>query len=229
MAYRRTRTTRTRPERRPEVRREHVGPDPHGPGEDELVAAPGRNHLRQRCAGRRAPARPAGSGPTTGATRTVTPGARPPAPGGRPAAKKATAKKAAAKKTSVRPGSRPAPGAPRRVRLTVARVDPWSVMKLAFLLSVAIGIAMVVAAGVLWTVLDGMGIFTQINDFLSQILGAGKFDINDYVGFGKVLSLGTVIAVVNVVLLTALATLGAFLYNIATNLVGGLHLTLSDD
>ena len=102
-------------------------------------------------------------------------------------------------------------------------------MKLAFLLSVAIGIAMVVAAGVLWTVLDGMGIFTQINDFLSQILGAGKFDVNDYVGFGKVLSLGTVIAVVNVVLLTALATLGAFLYNIATNLVGGLHLTLSDD
>ena len=44
-------------------------------------------------------------------------------------------------------------------------------MKLAFLLSVAIGIAMVVAAGVLWTVLDGMGVFTEINDFLSQILG----------------------------------------------------------
>ncbi len=185
---------------------------------------PGRDRLRAAVRRAPRPARPAGSGPTTGATRTVTPGSRPPAPGGRPAAKKAPAKKAA-----VRPGSRPAPGAPRRVRLTVARVDPWSVMKLAFLLSVAIGIAMVVAAGVLWTVLDGMGIFTQINDFLSQILGAGKFDINDYVGFGKVLSLGTVIAVVNVVLLTALATLGAFLYNIATNLVGGLHLTLSDD
>ncbi len=169
------------------------------------------------------PARPAGSSSAgTGAARTVTPGQRP--PGARPAAKKAPAKKAA-----VRPGSRPAPGAPRRVRLTIARVDPWSVMKLAFLLSVAIGIAMVIAAGVLWTVLDGMGIFTQINDFLAQILGAGKFDVNDYVGFAKVVSLGTVIAVVNVVLLTALSTLGAFLYNIATNLVGGLHLTLSDD
>ncbi len=163
-------------------------------------------------------------GPGTGSTRTITPGSRPAAAGGRPAAKRAPAKKA-----PPRPGSRPAPGAPRRVRLTIARVDPWSVMKLAFLLSVAIGIALVVAAGVLWTVLDGMGIFTQVNDFLSQILGAGKVDVNDYVGFGKVVSLGTVIAVVNVVLLTALATLGAFLYNIATNLVGGLHLTLSDD
>jgi hypothetical protein len=162
--------------------------------------------------------------PGTGATRTITPGSRPPGPGARPAAKRAPARKA-----PPRPGGRPAPGAPRRVRLTVARVDPWSVMKLAFLLSVAIGIATVVAAGVLWTVLDGMGVFTDINDLVAQILGAGTFDINDYVGFGKVLSLGTVLAVVNVVLITALCTLGAFLYNVASNLVGGLHLTLSDD
>jgi hypothetical protein len=103
-------------------------------------------------------------------------------------------------------------------------------MKLSFLLSVAIGIAMVVASGVLWTVLDGMGVFSDINDLVAQIMGSsGAFDINDFVGFGKVLSIGTVLAVVNVVLLTALSTLGAFLYNIAASLVGGLHLTLSDD
>jgi hypothetical protein len=95
---------------------------------------------------------------------------------------------------------------------------------------VAIGIAMVVASGVLWTVLDGMGVFRDINDLVAQIMGSdGAFDINDFVGFGKVLSIGTVLAVVNVVLLTALSTLGAFLYNIAASLVGGLHLTLSDD
>jgi hypothetical protein len=160
--------------------------------------------------------RPTGQRPTgqrPAGQRPAAPGQRP--PGARPAAKKG--------------GARPAPGAPRRVRLTAARVDPWSVMKLAFLLSVAIGIATVVAAGVLWTVLDGMGVFTDVNDFVARILGAGEFDINDYVGFGKVLSLGTVLAVVNVVLITALCTLGAFLYNVASNLVGGLHLTLSDD
>ncbi len=150
-----------------------------------------------------------------------------------------TGSQAAAKKTAQRPGSaprtggpakRPAPGAPRKVRLTVSRVDPWSVMKLSFLLSVAIGIAVVVASGVLWTVLDGMGVFTDINDLVAQVMGStGAFDINDFVGFGKVLSIGTVLAVVNVVLLTALATLGAFLYNIASSLVGGLHLTLTDD
>ena len=124
--------------------------------------------------------------------------------------------------------SAPRPGAARRVRLTVARVDPWSVMKLSFLLSVALGIALVVAAGVLWTSLDGMGVYADINRVTSEIL-AQPFDILDYVGLGKVLSLATVIAVVDVVLITALATLGAFLYNMASSLVGGLHVTLSDD
>ena len=122
----------------------------------------------------------------------------------------------------------PPPGAPRRVRLTVARVDPWSVMKLSFLLSVALGIALVVASGVLWTILDGMGVYADINRVTTEIL-AQPFDVLEYVGFGKVLSLATVIAVVDVVLITALATLGAFLYNVASTLVGGLHVTLSDD
>lgn len=120
------------------------------------------------------------------------------------------------------------PGAPRRVRLTVARLDAWSVMKLSFLLSVALGIALVVGAGVLWTILDGMGVFADINRVTSEVL-AQPFDVLGYVGFAKVLSLATVIAVVNVVLITALSTLGAFLYNVSSSLVGGLHVTLSDD
>ena len=174
----------------------------------------------------------------TGPVATVTPERTATAPGAAhngaaPRKPDSPASKTAAKRPAPRPqrpAPRPAPGAPRRVRLLVSRVDPWSVMKLSFLLSVAIGIAMVVAAGVLWTVLDGMGVFTDVNDLVAKIMGSsGAFDINDYVGFGKVLSIGTVLAVVNVVLLTALSTLGAFLYNIAASLVGGLHLTLSDD
>lgn len=124
--------------------------------------------------------------------------------------------------------SAPRPGAPRRVRLTVARLDAWSVMKLSFLLSVALGIALVVSVGVLWTILDGMGVYADINRVTSEVL-AQPFDVLEYVGFREVLSLATVIAVVNVLLITALSTLGAFLYNVSSSLVGGLHVTLSDD
>jgi hypothetical protein len=128
------------------------------------------------------------------------------------------------------PTSRPASG-PRRVRLTVARVDPWSAMKLSFLLSVAIGIALVVMTAVLWIILDGMGVFSDVDRTIGEVIGSetSTFNLMDYLGFGRVLSLATVIAVIDVFLLTALATLGAFLYNVCSSLVGGLHLTLTDD
>jgi hypothetical protein len=123
-----------------------------------------------------------------------------------------------------------AAGAPRSVRLAVAGIDPWSVLKLSFLLSVAIGVALVVASIVLWSVLNGMGVFDQINRVLKDISGTEQqFDIFKYVGFSRVVSLSTVLGVVNVVLMTALCTLGAFLYNLGSGLVGGLHVTLTDE
>jgi hypothetical protein len=123
-----------------------------------------------------------------------------------------------------------AAGGPRTARLTIASVDPWSVLKLSFLLSVALGIALVISSMVLWSVLNGMGVFEQINSVLSDVSGTGEeFDIFNYVGFGRVVSLSTVVGVVNVVLITALSTIGAFLYNLSAGLVGGLHVTLSDD
>ena len=127
-------------------------------------------------------------------------------------------------------GGAPRP-ANRRVRLTVSRVDPWSAMKLSFLVSVALGIAFVVMTGALWMVLAGMGTFDKVNGIVGDIIqNSGKpFDILDYVGFSRVLSLSIVFAVVDVVLMTAISTLGAFIYNVSANLVGGLHLTLTDD
>ncbi len=122
---------------------------------------------------------------------------------------------------------------PRRVRLTVQRIDPWSVFKISFLVSVALGIAGVVMVAVLWTVLSGMNVFGTLNEFIVQVTSgednASTFDLMNYVGFGRVVALAVVVGVVNVILLTALATLTAFLYNVCSALVGGAHLTLSDE
>ena len=136
---------------------------------------------------------------------------------------------------SAAPASSSANAAPRgtgrRVRLTVSRVDPWSAMKMSFLLSVALGIAGVVMVAVLWTILAGMGVFDQVNGLVGQIIqdGDSSFDIMDFLGFGRVVSLAIVIGVIDVILMTALATLAAFLYNVSSSLVGGLQLTLTDD
>ncbi len=117
------------------------------------------------------------------------------------------------------------------MRLTVSRVDPWSAMKISFLLSVALGIAGVVMVFVLWTILAGMGVFDQINGVIGQVVqdGQSPFDIMDFIGLPRVLSLSVVVAVIDVVLITAISTLGAFLYNVSSALVGGVQLTLTDD
>src|SRR5699024_2607517 len=120
----------------------------------------------------------------------------------------------------------------RRVKLMVSRVDPFSVMKVGFLVSVAMGIAMVVMTAVLWALMSAMGVFGSLNDLATSIIGEDSgqsFDVMDFMGFGRVLSLSIVIAVIDVFLITAIATLGAFLYNIVASLVGGVHLTLTDD
>lgn len=139
--------------------------------------------------------------------------------------------KPAARPAGKAPAAKAQPGSGRRVRLTLSRIDPWSALKMSFLLSVALGIAMVVATAALWLVLAGMGAFDQVNNLVGQIVQDGdkKFDIMDFVGFGRVVSLSIVFAVIDVFLITAIATLGAFIYNVSSSLVGGLHLTLTDD
>ncbi|MGB3828825.1 MAG: DUF3566 domain-containing protein [Ornithinimicrobium sp.] len=130
-------------------------------------------------------------------------------------------------------GGKPRRTGPRRVRLTIQRVDPWSVFKISLLVAVGLGIAMVITVAVLWTVLSGMNVFATINEFIAQVTSgedsATAFDLMEYIGLGRVLSLTVVFAVANVLLLTALATLSAFLYNVCAALVGGAHLTLSDE
>lgn len=122
--------------------------------------------------------------------------------------------------------------APRVARLTIASIDPWSVLKLSFLLSVAAGIALVVGVLVLWSVLDGIGVFDELNTMLGTIglsTTTETFDIYKYVGLSRVLSIATVIGVLNAALLTALSTVTALLYNLSAGLVGGVRVTLSDD
>lgn len=126
-------------------------------------------------------------------------------------------------------GAQTAVPGPRRVRLTLSRVDPWSAMKLSFLTSVAVAVGIVVAAAIVWFVLDSMYVFADIEDLFVSIGSEGLVQLMSYLEFDRVISLATIIAVVDVLLITALGTIGAFVYNLVAALVGGLHVTLTDD
>jgi hypothetical protein len=146
-----------------------------------------------------------GSAPTTAAMAAAAGVRRPVAGPSRPAA------------------SRPMP---RRARLTLKKIDPWSVLKVTFIYSLALYVVILVAIAVLYGVLAGMGVFHSLNSFLSTVGASGK--VSAYLGFGRIFLYALVVGAVNVVLFTALATLGAFIYNLCGDLVGGLELTLTE-
>ncbi|AXK33489.1 DUF3566 domain-containing protein [Streptomyces armeniacus] len=130
-----------------------------------------------------------------------------------------------------RTGARTVPRT-RKARLRVSKADPWSVMKVSFLLSIALGVCTVVAVAVLWMVMDAMGVFAALGDTISEATSSddgGGFDLQQFLSLPRVLLFTSIVALIDVVLATALATLGAFIYNLSAGFVGGVEVTLAED
>ncbi len=121
----------------------------------------------------------------------------------------------------------------RRARLRIARIDPWSVMKTSFLFSIAFGVIVWVAVYIVWTVVGASGMFEAINKALTTVIASPQdltpIRVEDYVNTNKIMGITAMLGVVNVVILTALGTIFAFLYNLSANILGGLELTLAED
>ena len=122
----------------------------------------------------------------------------------------------------------------RKARLRINRIDPWSVMKTSFLFSIAFGVMLVAGVGVLWSVVAGSDALNTINDLVNSVVadpqgGGERFNIHEFLGWQRVMGLTTVLAAIDVVIFTAVATLFAFLYNRASVVMGGLEITLAED
>lgn len=177
-------------------------------------------------------ARPSGAAGSAAAARAAAAGATSStgagvAPGARPASRPAGARLVSGGPTAA--GAPPRAG--RKVQLAVTRIEPWSAFKMSLLLSTAAAVGFIVGTVLLWSVLKGMGVYDDIDGVIKNLQSntSDPFSIMDYIGLGRVTSLAMVIGVVDVVLLTALGTLGAYLYNVCASLVGGVQLTLTDD
>ncbi|WP_308165824.1 DUF3566 domain-containing protein [Actinomadura sp. NEAU-AAG7] len=144
---------------------------------------------------------------------------------------------------------RPAPAAPavapsstkpavnakpaRKAQLQLARLEPWSVMKFSFVMSVVCFVVLLVAVTVLYTILAGLGVFDAISDTINSLTKqqgetTGGVDAGSWFSFFRVFGYTVLVGALNVLLITALSTVGSVIYNLAADLVGGVEVTLKE-
>ena len=117
---------------------------------------------------------------------------------------------------------------PVRASMQIRRIDPWSALKVSLVLSVALFFVWMIAVAFLYLVLGGMGVWSKLNSNVGDLLTSGGGGGGELVSSGTIFGGATLIGLVNIVLLTAMATCGAFIYNLTTDLVGGVEVTLAD-
>jgi hypothetical protein len=118
----------------------------------------------------------------------------------------------------------------KQVRLKLRSIEIWSAVKVGFLVSIASGIGIVVGAWLLWAVLANSGVFSSIGGLLSSVLGEqNPFNLESEFSFENVMSTALTLAMLNVVLSTALAAAWAMIFNLISKLVGGVSLTFTNN
>lgn len=223
----RAQTSGPRPVAEPEARAKARVPAHTGPAEPKRPAADAE--------GARAEAgRPEGARPEPGraeATRGKDFGSElPDLSGPRPVRKPAADREQESPRPAGRlqVGARSKTSGPVRASMQIRRIDPWSTLKVSLLLSVALFFVWMIAVAILYLVLGGMGVWTKLNSNVGDLLNSAGGTGGELVSAGSIFGGSLLIGLVNIVVLTALATIGAFVYNLSTDIVGGIEVTLAD-
>jgi hypothetical protein len=119
----------------------------------------------------------------------------------------------------------------RRANLIVARLEPWSVMKFSFLISLVAWIVLFVAVALLYYALSSLGVFDSLQRTLASVTssqGSTGVNLSKWTSGTRILGYTMLIGAIDVVLITALSTLGAVVYNLVTHLGGGIEVTLKE-
>lgn len=181
------------------------------------TVTPGQPTPIGRSLGDAPPVRPTDATPAQGFPPVAPPPASPPAAQPVPAAVESEAEV-------------PRRRAPRRARLYIYRIDAWSVIKVAFMLAVALGIVIVCAVAALWWLLDYSGVISTLARNVDEVIGSGTttFDLEAVLAFDRVMGITVVIAALEVALVSILAGLFAVLYNLTVGITGGVEATFTD-
>ncbi|WP_104128758.1 MULTISPECIES: DUF3566 domain-containing protein [unclassified Cryobacterium] len=111
--------------------------------------------------------------------------------------------------------------ASKQVRLKLVYVDFWSSVKLSFLVAVCLAIVTIVATFLTYTVLVQTEVLTTVDELYATVAGESA-DLAAILSIGNVMGFAVVVAVLNIVVITALGAIYAVLYNLSVKITGGL-------
>ncbi|KJX75925.1 DUF3566 domain-containing protein [Mycobacterium lepromatosis] len=117
---------------------------------------------------------------------------------------------------------------PVRARMQIRRIDPWSMLKVSLLLSVVLFFVWMIAVAFLYLLLGGMGVWAKLNSSVGDLLNNTSGNSGELVSNSTIFGCAVLIGLVNIVLMTTMAAIAAFVYNLSTDLVGGVEVTLAD-
>src|SRR5205823_13643575 len=127
----------------------------------------------------------------------------------------------------------PAPAEPavqtsglRRSRVIVRRLGPLSVFRFTLLYSFSVMLVIYLALAILYTVLGALGVLDSVAKTVVNFGGGGSkgFSFNG----GWIFSRLFVIGVVLVLLWSGLKVIATLIYNLVSNIVGGVEVTLAE-
>jgi Transmembrane domain of unknown function (DUF3566) len=119
----------------------------------------------------------------------------------------------------------------RRANLIIARLEPWSVMKFSFLMSLVAWVVLFVAVALLYYALSGLGVFAALQRTLSSVTSSqdsAGVNLAAWTSASRVLGYTMLAGAVDIILITVLSTIGAMIYNLVTHLGGGIEVTLKE-
>jgi len=123
--------------------------------------------------------------------------------------------------------SRAGAGAPRRgSKVTIARIDPWSTARTAFIVSLAISLTLTVVITIVWFFLSVTGVIDAIQGSFGNILGTGVKGGVSLFGFVRVLGLGLIVSAIQILTTSVSAALFAMMYNLTVGFTGGIKADL---
>jgi hypothetical protein len=113
----------------------------------------------------------------------------------------------------------------RRGRMIVRRLDLWSVLKISLCFYLC-GLAVSMVAGiVLWIISSSLGVVTNVEQFMGDLLSAKDFTFLS----AQILEGATLVGLVLVILLVIITMVAAAFYNLFAELIGGIEIVVEDE